>query len=430
MTEEQELRQSFAPYLKAPNRELDYTPDPLWHELSQAIGGRRRRHYGAWGLSLAGLAAIAALAPVLVTRHPQSANPRRSPFVLPASHLRALAMTSMTTGWALDRAGTLYRTHDAGRHWRVVTDTRPRGLNMPLIGISARGQDVAWGVSKGSSRHQLVLWGTNDGGRNWSHQTVSLPWVPLSFNWSPALRGPTVGLLAIGRISKTKIGEAVWTFNMTSHHLSLLDQANPATSHEPILTGLTVLSAKSAWGVSNASGPDPSLWQLAGGKAHPVALPLPHGLAKHDAATMTPAPTGGPEFPTATDGFLGTNYDTLSLRPIGTPVTQAILYRSLHGSWIPVWHRAGHLSGTIFVTPSVGWIWWTPKDQATPELLKTSNGGKSFQRMSAPGKGHPTFVSQHDGWWIDTTGTTVRLWTTKNGGRSWQRLSTRYKASR
>ncbi len=62
---------------------------------------------------MAVLAAVALVVPGLL-RFPLPTRAQAPKMVLPAMHLRELFMTSMRTGWVLDRQGGVYRTSDGG----------------------------------------------------------------------------------------------------------------------------------------------------------------------------------------------------------------------------------------------------------------------------------------------------------------------------
>lgn len=339
-------------------------------------------------------------------------------FILPDPHLRELQMTSMTNGWALGMDHKLYYTQNDGRHW---TNLGKVSWTRFLVGDHGR---LAWGVTwpAGSTKPTIAIGAASPHGKLWQH-TIDVPGKRLVLlQWSATSTSPLAGLVLSGRTSPSNIAEQVWTFNARTRHASLSYNANPVPHTESPMTAVSVENTHQVWGVTASPGPGPDLWSISSSQAAPVALPIPRGLIHGPIGPMTSAPIAGPQFIGGT-GFLAADYQTIILSN-QAQAEDALLYRTHGHRWIPVWHRPGYIDFVEFVTPKVGWLEWTPIVGERPELLRTANGGRTFNRLPAPGPGQPVLINSQEGWWIDLSSTT-KLWTTTNGGRRWIRVRTR-----
>jgi hypothetical protein len=429
MTDEQELRESFAEYLPTAQRGLIFHFDP------SSVGERPRlrglRRFGLWGVAVAGLAIVAVLAPIALHRSSPAAPHGPTRFVLPMKQLGDLDMVSMTRGWALPMSGhTLYYTDDGGLHW-----TQFKG-QFGSIDASWPGSTV-WSFAAVRFGQVAVKTVTNTGAVR-QNTLVYRPTALTHIAWTISPNGQVGGLLIAYKNPQGLITDEVATFGPGDQAAHIL--YHPHSTHAlPILSGLTVASPTHAWVVANTPGPgQPAFWQVipshhGSEPLSPIALPVPASVKSQGHPQMSPAPIAGPQlFPHQNTGFLATTYQTVAARS-GRSVSAAILYREQGNQWIPIWYKTGHMVSATFVSASVGWVEYQPSNGAV-ELLQTTDGGTTFTPVRIPGPGQPDFVNTQDGWWTQYPNpqqvgnqvvyTPTKLWATQDGGRTWTRVKT------
>jgi photosystem II stability/assembly factor-like uncharacterized protein len=165
-------------------------------------GGEETR---AAAITLASLEAAAPADPLtkVTIENPKWEIVRRSN--LTDKNLRAIYFVDSLTGWAAGDAGTVYRTTDGGRTWKLLVTNTSVNINRIHFVDWNTGWMLGEAPGKDDGPSQTVLLSTINGGRKWKRQP--LPDV-VSFYFIDAKTGWAAGRDA--KLLKTTDGGATW----------------------------------------------------------------------------------------------------------------------------------------------------------------------------------------------------------------------------
>jgi photosystem II stability/assembly factor-like uncharacterized protein len=117
-----------------------------------------------------------------------------------AADIQTVEFTTETNGWIGDTNGHVWETTNAGQSWTVqISNT-----GIPVYGIGAYDQDVAWTVAEGGR-----LLRTNNGGGQWTRMTTDAAGALYAVAGAPD--GPGIAVGALGALRST--GGRWWDVN-------------------------------------------------------------------------------------------------------------------------------------------------------------------------------------------------------------------------
>ncbi len=261
----------------------------------------------------------------------------RSGAPLATTGMRSLSFFGAQRGLALGMAAgprTLWQTADAGRSWQAAGALPAEAV---VVDWAFRTPSLGWAVLSirgGTPR----LYGTNDGGRNWTPVSAAAGLVPSAV--TPA--GPTgLRLEAAGRLYRLDAG---------GHPVPL--------GRTPDLTNLDFTGSRHGWAIARGE-----VQQTRDGGSRWTAVPLPPGWAAVDLS-----------FPRPQDGWVLAQQACANDN--GCPFALA---HTTDGGLTWSWGAMGRLQPTdvVFSGPATGWLVTTYGG-----LYRTTDGGRSWSRLS------------------------------------------------
>jgi photosystem II stability/assembly factor-like uncharacterized protein len=357
-----------------------------------------------------------------------SASPYPTPFpsatTAPQSgnFLTTIQMLGTTTGWGLTSQDRVVRTTDGATTWQDVT---PQGLGTPLAEVFLSAQ-VAWVASgtradpnSGNTRPgdgTTKLFRTGDGGQTWQQSTLpfylgQMTFVNAQDGWILVGQGVAAGSEGVD-IYRTTNGGQTWKLVSSASPTANPGDPNlvPFSGHK---AGMGFVNATTGWVTGDEPAPDFFyVYQTTdGGQTwHHQDLPLPSGVSNTETSVQPPT------FVDAQNGFMRVNvalstgdsqatfvlyvtHDTgKSWQP--TNFLPAFTYAFLDGrqgwatdgthlwmtvdgaqNWtvIPQADPFRDVSSLNFVSPTLGWALTSPSIGSVPTLLKTTDGGHTWQ---------------------------------------------------
>ena len=347
--------------------------------------------------------------------------------------------------WALDGAGHIVRSTDAGGHWRAVfPGWAPAPTALQLTGAFFLNADDAWAVTA----HEwpappgvTTVWRTTDSGASW-HQGRSLPGMLTDYGslvdqlvFADAKHGYAFSVTGNTRrdlLWGTSDGGTRWR-RLAGGGLPWQGSTVPiGRGPGCTATGPFILSAASASVLllTDNSCPTkaPGAWRSDDGGRHwaPVELQAPSGGWPSSESWGYPSsyllPASGAEV--LSTRFFGGGSGVLSVtaRP-----GELLAYRSQDSgaSWrLASVLRTGSLSRPTGFAADSPSSWELP---APAGLYSTQDAGRHWDlqpsTLSLPATDEVSFASPETGMWVSTSTIGTSGLRTTDGGKSWQRVS-------
>lgn len=418
--DDEALRRSFDPYLRESVKDWYFVASDL---VTAAVKPRKRSRY-TWVVAAMAFAVIAVGGPAVLVHRDQPAGRGVGTIALPRGVLQ-VSMISPTNGWALGPHRTLYVTRDGGQAWS-------RASLGPHLTVTSSGSTTLWVLGpKRSPGRRFPVWRSTNMGRSWQGTTISLPWIPTKSARSAGARGILVVDAAAASPVAWVLDDAVvgnhWSLAIVALGGKRLNAArvvaeSSAPNNQPLITGVTPISAAAGWADSSSPGPEgPAVFHVSHGTWVVDTLPLPTHLGVSGIVKTSPVPVESVQSPSSGVSFVAANYSP----PSATGASVPILYRNTGHGWRSIWHGAPFtdLRDSAFINGRVGWIVVGSRSGNTLTVRRTTDGGQSWQTVSAPAKKLSSFgfSSKNNGWWSVTAGNRVAMWATTNGGHSWHK---------
>ena len=349
--------------------------------------------------------------------------------------LLSLHMADDRAGWATALGPLLLHTTDGGQHWMDVTPpgTGSGGVFAPTFLDASR----AWAATSREGNPVVTLCRTADGGRTWETNTFAQTFSSTVMGLDLEAADLTSGWLVV--IPLHTMNSSPAALFRTSDGGAHWEQVASTNDTLPYGGGIRFADSTTGWlsGVTENTRPLSLSVTCDGGRNwQAVELPLPPG---YEDGRLDP---GLPTFfaPGGQDMLLPAQYLPQSGR---ASESACIIYVSHDGgrSWratTPV--RNGSVSD--FISASEGWVWAAePHNTGSGAPVKgmlyhTWDGGQTWEALAGtPGLDaflqhggdvlQLDFVSAETGWAIvrAADGWTTQLLKTQDGGRSWDPIA-------
>jgi len=349
-----------------------------------------------------------------------SATPAASAAMPP---LLSLHMVDERNGWAL------LHTADGGQHWMDVTPPGSGGVFSPVFLDANR----AWAATSREGNPVVTLCRTADGGRTWETKTFAQAFSSTVMGLDLDAADPTSGWLVViplhtmnsppAALFRTSDGGAHWAqVASTNDALPYGGGIRFADSTTGWLSGVTENTLPLSLSVTRDGGQS---WQA-------VELPLPSGYEGGRLSVGLPTFFGAGK----QDGLLPVQYQPQSGRAsefasviyathdggqtwqAGAPVRNGGAADFINGNEGWMWATEPHHTGST--SPVVGTLYHTQDGARTWEALPGTPGLDAFLQHGGDVL-QLDFVSAETGWATmrGADGRTTQLLKTQDGGRSW-----------
>lgn len=347
-------------------------------------------------------------------------TPFPSPTAPLAPYLTSVQMVDATNGWGLTSKDRVVYTTNGGASWQDVT---PPGLGAPIAEefLNAKAAWVASGArtdpntpSTRPGDGTTMLFRTQDGGQTWQQSALpfylgQMTFVDAQHGWILVGRGVAAGSEAVD-IYRTTDGGATWKLVSSANASNNPDDPNvlPFSGSK---SGMSFASATTGWVTGSEPAPDfIYLYQTTdGGQTwQHQDLPLPSGVSNLLTYVYPPF------FADVQNGFLrvsfaldsgqapndlyvthdgGKSWQSTTLLPASTydfldarqgwATDGTHLWMTTNGAqdWtvVPQGNEFTSVSSLDFVSPTQGWALTAPIIGHVPNLLKTMDGGHTWQ---------------------------------------------------
>lgn len=411
------LRRSFDSYLPRAAERWSFTASPQFWQNVRSIKGPRQL---LWPAAVAAAASLAIVVPALSGLNHQAAS--RDSGIASLPPLLDMQMTSPNSGWAESLQGRLYVTRTAGRTWSKTSV-------IDMHGVAASSPSTLWVLGQAEKPGtRYTVWLTTNMGQTWQRTTIALPWIPNLISIQ-AYNAHAAWVLDDRTGPHRQLSEAIEGVRAAGARLQqvrILTVTHVPTG-QPMLVGASPTSLKRGWAVSSTNGSRPvpgvpTVFRVVPGRITASSLPLPSHMGPTGPATPSAIPYGGVQTPTPGVSYLVATSQSSADATSGK--TLWMVYRNAGNGWRVIWRgpRGSYVVSTDFLNRRVGWIVVGRGSHRALTLLYTINGGRTFERASAPSKTVDSFgfLSSDTGWW--TAGTPPhggKMWVTTDGGRSW-----------
>ena len=329
-----------------------------------------------------------------------------------------LNMMSASVGWAVGN-GVVWRTVDGGKAWAQVTppDVQPT-FHLQVAFLNSQ---TAWAIVPGASANSGTVVQTVDGGIAWKHVTAhmfplygapanstSLSFVDAQHGWLLLVRGAAAGSEAVD-VYRTVDGGMHWALSSQTAPNANVAGELPLYGSK---NGIRFLTDRTGW-VNGFSAQPGVAWLYVthdGGNAWAAqTLNLPPAFKASALHVAPPAALKG--------GNVIIPVRALTSRPL------VAFYSSADGG--ATWNESGPKPFTAYAFASSNMIWATDGHQ----LFRSTDLGSTWSGVSAKGLdlskvSQLDFLNANTGWAVVSgkAKAAAQIYRTSDGGRSWERL--------